>query len=177
MISLEIRKATEEDVLGIARVYVDGWKTTYRGLVPEDYLDGLSYEEAEQKWLNFLNAENEPFMYIAIREEDNIIGFVAGKSIDDENFGGELYALYLLEECRGLGVGRQLFSAIAKHFKEIGITSIMVWVMEQNKYGLGFYESMGGKEYFRRKSEFGGMTVDDVAYGWKDVSVLCIQEE
>jgi hypothetical protein len=29
----------------------------------------------------------------------------------------------------------------------------------------------------RRKSEFGGMVVDDVAYGWKDVSVLCTDGE
>lgn len=54
---------------------------------------------------------------------------------------------------------------------------MMVWVMERNKSGLGFYERMGGKEYLRRKSEFGGMVVDDVACGWKDVSVLCMEEE
>ncbi|WP_100398123.1 GNAT family N-acetyltransferase [Bacillus sp. FJAT-44742] len=173
---MKIRKASEEDVKGIARVYVESWKTTYRYLVPKSYLDGLSYEEAEKKWLNFLNTENEAFMFIAISEEGNIVGFASGKSINNENFDGELYALYLLEECRGLGVGRQLFSAVAKYFKEIGITSIMVWVMEQNKSGLGFYERVGGKDYLRRKNEFGGRIVDDVAYGWKDVSVLCMQE-
>ncbi|WP_258000297.1 GNAT family N-acetyltransferase [Bacillus sp. Marseille-P3661] len=172
MISLKIRKASKEDVKAVARVYVDGWKTTYRGLVPEDYLNGLSYEESEQKWLYFLNTENDPFIYIAISDGGNVVGFAAGKSIDDELYDGELYALYLLKECRGLGVGRQLFSAVAKHFKENCINSVLVWVMEQNKSGLGFYERMGGKEYLRRKSEFGGVAVDDVAYGWKDVSVL-----
>ena len=173
---MKIRKASEEDVIGISRVYVDGWKTTYRGLVPRDYLDGLSYEEAEQKWLNFLNTTNEPFIYVAISEKNNIVGFASGRIIDNENFGGELYALYLLDDCRGLGVGRQLVSSIAKHFKEIGITSLMVWVMERNKSGIGFYERMGGRQYLRRKSEFGGTVVDDVAYGWKDVSVLCMVE-
>ena len=177
MISLKIKKASEEDIKAVARVYVDGWKTTYNGLVPDDYLDRLSYEEAEQKWHDFLNNENEPFIYIAMNNAGKIIGFASGKSIDDGNFDGELYSLYLLQECRGLGVGRQLVSAIAKHFNEKGITSMMVWVMEQNKSGLGFYKRMGGKEYLRRKSEFGGMVVDDVAYGWKDVSVLCMEEK
>lgn len=37
---------------------------------------------------------------------EKIIGFAAGKSIDDENINGELYSLYLLQECRGLGTGR-----------------------------------------------------------------------
>jgi ribosomal protein S18 acetylase RimI-like enzyme len=177
VISLKIKKANEEDIKAVAKVYIDGWRTTYRGLVSDDYLDGLSYEEAEQRWFHFLNNENESFIYIAINDTGKIIGFAAGKSIEDEHFKGELYALYLLEECRGLGVGRQLISAIAKHFKEKNITSMMVWVMEQNKSGLGFYERMGGKKYLRRKSEFGGMEVDDVAYGWGDVSVLCMEDE
>ena len=172
MISLKIKKANEEDIKAVSRVYVDSWKTTYHGLVPDDYLDSLSYKEAEQRWLHFLNHENEAFIYIAVNNAGNIIGFASGKSMDDENFDGELYSLYLLQKCRGLGIGRQLVSAIANHFKEKGFTSIMVWVMEKNKSGLGFYERMGGKKYLRRKSEFGGMVVDDVAYGWKDVSVL-----
>ncbi len=174
---MKIRKASEEDIKGVARVYVDGWRTTYRGLVPDDYLDELSYEEAEKRLIDFLNNENESFIYVAINDTGKIIGFASGKSIDEKNFDGELYSLYLLQECRGLGVGRQLVSAIAKHFKEKGIYSMMVWVMKQNKSGLGFYERMGGKEYSHRKSEFGGTVVDDVAYGWKDVSVLCVEEK
>ena len=107
-----------------------------------------------------------------MNDTGKIIGFASGQSIDEENFDGELYSLYLLQESRGLGIGRQLVSAIAKHFKEKGIYSMMVWVMEQNKSGLGFYKRMGGKEYIHRTSKFGGTIVADVAYGWKDISKL-----
>ncbi|ALC85257.1 GCN5 family acetyltransferase [Bacillus sp. FJAT-22090] len=172
---MEIRKASKEDIHHVSRVYVDSWRTTYRGLVPDDYLKELSYDDAEKSWNDFLNNENEPFIYVAISDIGEIIGFASGKSIDDKNFDGELYSLYLLQECRGLGVGRQLVSAIAKHFKEKDIHSMMVWVMKQNKSGLGFYERMGGKEYIRRTSMFGGTKVEDVAYGWKDISVLCVE--
>ena len=55
---MKIKKASEEDIKAVARVYVDAWKTTYNGLVPNDYLDRLSYEEAEQKWHDFFNNEN-----------------------------------------------------------------------------------------------------------------------
>jgi ribosomal protein S18 acetylase RimI-like enzyme len=174
-LNLEIRIASKEDYKGVSRVYVNSWRTTYRGLVPDDYLDELSYEDAEKRWTDFLNNENEPFIYVAINDTGKIIGFASGKSIDENNFDGELYSLYLLQECRGLGVGRQLVSAIAKHFKEKGIYSMMVWVMKQNKSGLGFYERMGGKEYIHRTSTFGGSVVEDVAYGWKNISELCIE--
>ena len=171
---MEIRKASKEDIKHVSKVYVDSWRTTYQGLVPDDYLKELSYDDAEKSWIDFLNNENEPFIYVAINDIGKIIGFASGKSINEKNFDGELYSLYLLQECRGLGVGRKLISAIAKHFKERDIHSMLVWVMKQNKSGLGFYERMGGKEYIHRTSTFGGTKVEDVAYGWQDISVLCI---
>jgi len=170
---LQLKRATEEDIKSIAKVYVDGWKTTYDGLVPDNYLESLTYREAERKWLSFLNYENNPFIYIAVNEDGKTIGFAAGKGLDNDKFDGELYALYLLPESRGLGTGKQLVSVIAKHLIEQGVNSMMVWVMEQNKSGLGFYERMGGEEYLRRKSEFGGRIVEDVAFSWEDISALC----
>ena len=104
-----------------------------------------------------------------------INSFASGKTIDERNFDAELYSLYLSKESRGLGIGRQLISAIARHFKEKGINSLIVWVMKQIKSGLGFYERMGGKDYIHRTSMFGGTIVDDVAYGWKDISALCME--
>ncbi|MGG1574994.1 hypothetical protein ABHN01_18510 [Fictibacillus sp. NRS-1165] len=74
-------------------------------------------------------------------------------------------------------MGRQLISYVAKSFKEKGIHSMMVWVMKRNKSGVGFYERMRGMEYIHRKSEFGETAVDDVAYGWNDVSVLCMKNK
>ena len=66
---MEIRKASKEDIKHVSRVYVDSWRTTYRGLVPDDYLKELSYEEAEKRWIDFLNNENEPFIYVAINDD------------------------------------------------------------------------------------------------------------
>ncbi|EEK53056.1 GNAT family N-acetyltransferase [Bacillus sp. ISTL8] len=172
MVHLKIRKVSKQDIEVVAKVYVDGWKTTYRGLVPDQYLDKLSYEEAEKRWNQFLDKENESFIYVAMNDKGKIVGFASGRSNEEKHFTGELYALYLLQDCRAFGVGRQLLSAVARHFKESGIHSMLVWGMEQNKSGLGFYKRMSGKEYIRRTSTFGETVVDDVAYGWNDISVL-----
>ena len=40
-----IRKANIEDAMGIAKVHVDSWRTTYKGIVPEVFLENLSYDE------------------------------------------------------------------------------------------------------------------------------------
>jgi hypothetical protein len=39
-----IRRAELNDVVGIAKVHVDSWKTTYKDIVPDEFLIKLSYE-------------------------------------------------------------------------------------------------------------------------------------
>ena len=39
--TITIRPATAADAAQIARVRVDCWRSTYRGLVPDAYLDGM----------------------------------------------------------------------------------------------------------------------------------------
>lgn len=47
---MEIRRAVLADAKGIAKVQVDSWQTTYQGIVPAEFLAGMSYEDREQKW-------------------------------------------------------------------------------------------------------------------------------
>lgn len=68
MIYFRIEKAKKDDIKDVARVYVDGWRTSYQGLVSDGYLESLSYEEAEQKWIHFLNNANEAVIYIALND-------------------------------------------------------------------------------------------------------------
>ncbi|WP_242491003.1 GNAT family N-acetyltransferase [Priestia endophytica] len=175
MLKLKIKKANIDDIKVISKIYIDTWKTTYKGLVPDKFLNELSYEEAENKWMHFLNDQiHKSFIYVAINEFEEIIGFAAAQSSSDVEFKGELYALYLLPKAQGLGAGRSLISTVAQHFIEEGISSMMVWVMKNNKSGRGFYKRLGGKCYTHRESQFGGFLVEDEAYGWKDISMLSV---
>ena len=45
-----VRRAVRTDAKSIARVHIDSWQSTYRGIVPDDYLAKLSYEEREKMW-------------------------------------------------------------------------------------------------------------------------------
>jgi len=44
-----LREAGLADAPSIVRVHVDTWRTNYRGIVPEDTLTQLSYEESPQE--------------------------------------------------------------------------------------------------------------------------------
>lgn len=170
---MNIRKATSEDIKAVSAIYIDTWKTTYKGLVPDEYLHSLSYEEAETKWGQFMaEFEHKSSIFVAVNEIDEIVGFAATQMMSQKDQTGELYALYLLPKAQGLGAGRRLVSAVAKYLRNEQMSSMLVWVMKKNEAGRGFYKRLGATHYAHRESEFGGLTVEDEAYIWNDLSIL-----
>jgi hypothetical protein len=45
---MRVRPAILADALSVAVVQVESWRSTYRGLVPDEYLDGLSIDRRER---------------------------------------------------------------------------------------------------------------------------------
>ena len=45
-----IRSAVRKDAEGIARVYVDSWRDSYAGLIPDWVLLGMSYRRLARAW-------------------------------------------------------------------------------------------------------------------------------
>lgn len=83
-----VRLAVPDDALAIARVHVDSWRSTYAGIVPQDFLDGLSYERRAEVWRRSLtNPESQSVMVVAEDETGRIIGFAVG---GPERIGGAL---------------------------------------------------------------------------------------
>ena len=54
---MKIRKAKLVDAKGIAHVHMDSWLATYRGIVPDTYLDQISYGAREELWNDNLKAK------------------------------------------------------------------------------------------------------------------------
>ena len=169
-----IRLATVEDAMAIARVHVDSWRTTYRGILSEDYLRSLSYEQRSVSWRRGLS-EGTEFVYVAVDDTGQVVGFASGGPEREGKavYRGELYAIYLLANAQRKGFGRQLLLAVARHLYEQGISGMLVWVLAENP-ARHFYEAMGGR-YVRMKMEaVGGDMLKELAYGWKDIGVLLL---
>jgi hypothetical protein len=45
-----IRSARVEDAAAIAEVHVETWRTTYAGMLPDNFLLNLSEEKYEARW-------------------------------------------------------------------------------------------------------------------------------
>src|SRR5581483_6414909 len=111
-----VRPAVPADAAAMARVHVDSWQTTYRGILPDAALDRLGYAEREQMWTRLLGRlGGAQCAYVAGDTADEIVGLASGgpERSNDPVYGGELYAIYLLQQHQCRGLGRLLAATVA----------------------------------------------------------------
>lgn len=165
-----VRRAIAGDERGMAEVHVRSWRTTYRGIVSDEYLKSLKIEEREELWKKGV-FHTKAFV---AEEERGIVGFANGgqeRSGDYPGYDGELYAIYLLKECQGLGAGRELVRQVSKALYHAGFRSLLVRVLRNNPSS-HFYEALGGVRLGAENIEIGGDLHEEWVYGWPDLDVL-----
>ncbi len=162
-----IRRAEMRDAAAISHVHVQSWRTTYDGLVPEDFLASLNEAERVPQWLEWLALDISVFVAEA---ESEVIGFAGGGAIREPfaPYDAELYTIYLLQERQGSGTGKCLLSAVAKDLVEKNYRSMLVWVLEQNP-AVHFYEKTGAQYLTVKQIEIAGAQLPEVALGWPDL--------
>jgi len=172
MRSPAVRLATLDDVAGIARVHVDTWRSTYRGIVPDRYLDSLSYEGRAEQWTRTLKRTDGAFVLVS-EEAGTIVGFASASPNTDADlpFAGVLAALYVLASHQGRGHGRVLLCEAARRLSSQGIASMGLWVFAKNP-ARAFYTKMGGLLHGEKPVELAGEVLTKVAYGWPDLRSL-----
>lgn len=166
-----IRKALPIDAKGIARVHVDSWRTTYKHIFPEDYLQSLTYESREDLWSSVIP---NGYVYVAENHDGEIVGFSSGgkeRTGDYPGYDGELYAIYILLEYQGKGIGRQLVKPLVEQLTNDGMNSMTVLVLEANP-SKQFYQSLGAIEIDQLQDTVAGKEVIELVYGWRDLSII-----
>jgi L-amino acid N-acyltransferase YncA len=174
-----IRDATLADTAGIARVAVDTWRTAYRGIVPDAYLDGLKYDERDAGWRRAIQQPDygtARFLLVASdpARDGEIVGFAGGgKNRGTEAaYDAELCFIYVREARAGCGIGRDLVAALATRLVRAGFRSMIVWVLRDNARSRRFYERLGGAFLDEKEFEIGGARLVQAGYGYRDLPAL-----
>lgn len=165
---MNIRKATPADAKGIAKVQVDTWKTTYKDIVPDDYLNKMTYESRERLWQQVMAIHS---VYVAETEAGKIVGFAnAGeeRTGDYPDYNGELYAIYILKAYQKQGLGKLLLRPVIEELIQRNISSMIVLVLEENGSCL-FYESLGAEKIDTLEIAISDKKLNESVYGWKDI--------
>lgn len=167
---VSIRSATQEDASSIARVHLEGWRTTYRGIVPDAHLAGLNAEERTIRWREILSSGRRVFV---ADQDGEIVGFISGGAIREPlaDYDAELYSIYLLLRVQSQGIGTALLIELAKRLDEDGFESMAAWVFEANA-AIRFYEASGAARVGAKEMEIGGARIPAAAYAWPSLKSL-----
>ncbi len=170
---ITVRRARVEDAENIARVHVHTWQTTYRGILPDDFLDHLgdNMEARTQRWHARVSEPDPKVTLVAESDADGVLGFATGGPDREESTLAEIYAIYVTPIFHRRGVGRKLVHMLAQQFWSRGTVSMRVWVLSENR-SRSFYERLGGRVQSVRMVEIGGTEVEETAYVWESIDSL-----
>lgn len=165
------RRATADDAPAVARVHIESWRKSFAGIVPQKFLDEMSFAEREKAFRERLQASDGVYkMFVAETEHDGIVGFADFGAVrqNDFPFEAELYAIYLLKEFQNRNIGERLFKMCVREMIAGGINSMYLLALDISPYK-NFYERMGG-EIVGSGNHFVLLeNYKTVAYAWKDL--------
>lgn len=141
------RRATPADAGAIAAVHTAGWRSVYRGLLPDGFLDGLDLAAHTAHWRTRLTDPRLPVL-VAEGDDGPLDAFCAlGPTTDPDHAGAEgvwqIHQLYVSPARRGGGIGGRLFDAALDVARAEGARVLSLWVVEQNAAARRFYERHG----------------------------------
>jgi GNAT superfamily N-acetyltransferase len=167
---VSVRVATVSDARAIAVVHVRSWQAAYRGLLPQDYLDGLDPGQRIGRWAVTLGEAGWPRRGVLVAEQaGEVAGFAricpARDADQDPAAVGELTAIYLLPQAWGAGLGRELIAAARAGLGEAGFREAVLWVLDTNERARRFYAADGWRrDGALKEEELHGAVMSEVRY-------------
>lgn len=142
-----IRDATDQDIAPVAILHADSWRSGYGNILSDEYLERRVYQDRLAVWrARFAEASKKP-MFVLVAEVDSMLaGFVCVFPDEDVAYGSFLDNLHVVPAMTGQGIGRKLLSEAARRLvAQPSRAGLYLWVIEQNRRALRFYERAGAQ--------------------------------
>jgi ribosomal protein S18 acetylase RimI-like enzyme len=171
-----IRPAIISDAEAIGRVHVQAWQETYRGLMPDAYLDAMSAEERAKAWRERIPtfAERRQSLAVTLDESGEIVGFAGCGPPRQKELAadGEIYMINIVHRGKRRRLGTRLMLTMAEQLDAFGFTSAGLWVLAANAGARAFYDRLGGAPDVTLDHEHGGAVLMDIAILWPTAGLL-----
>jgi ribosomal protein S18 acetylase RimI-like enzyme len=167
---LFVRHAVFDDAEGIARAHTISWQSAYRGILSDEYLDGLRWETRYEMWSGRLSnvSPTTNNLFVATNTGGTVLGFASIGTVRDKDLVSqevyEIYAIYVVPESWSLGVGKALID-VALASVPARTSGVSLWVLTDNERGRSFYERQGFKHDGTNRIELiGGQDLEEMRY-------------
>lgn len=167
-----VRKARSADAPALARVNVEAWRSAYRGIVPDEFLDQMDVARREQGWARWVALPEPDAVYVATDGDSGRLVAYAGvgaareaKDHHPELPTGELAAIYADPMVWGTGAGHTVHEAAVAGMASFGFRHAVLWVFVDNAVARDFYKRHGWTcDDVHEEFEVGGQRPVEVRY-------------
>ena len=135
-----------EDTPRVAEIHVFGWRSAYRGIIPDEFLfNKMIVADRVSTWQKRVSGNEIKDWETHVYDDGIIKGMlIMGPSRDDDKKSSfELGGIYVEPLMKRQGVGKSLVQFCENRAKELGFGEIILWVFEANTQTRKFYEAMG----------------------------------
>lgn len=160
---LMIRKGETKDAETIARIKIDTWRKTYKNIFPDTLLENLEIQQETEKCLHNIASKE----VIVCEKDGKVIAYCyygIRKETSFPNYSGEIFALYVQNDCQEHGIGTKLLKE-AIHNLSYEHSHILLWCAKENTRAISFYQKNGLEILGEEVEKIGGKNVEKVALG------------
>ncbi len=168
----EFRDAGPEDAEAIAQLHAESWRTNYRGILPDTYLDGEVFQERQAFWRDALRAPRAGQLVMVATLEAALTGFVSIVRGGEPGIGAVIENLHVGPQFCGGGLGKRMLAAAVERLATAGVTSACLWVYDGNEAAIRFYRRLGGTPDKHGFDDFAGAHAPDTRIVWPDLAAL-----
>ena len=162
----DVRAATADDAQAIADINVRSWRDTYRGIIPDAFLDALD-EAALAARVREMAFDGSATVLVACDPHVNGFSLMSRCRDDDAPPGtAEIVAIYVDPLVQRRGIGRALTLASCDAARAQGFNRLSLWVIDQNARARAFYEALAFASDGRAKvtNQWGGVPIRELRY-------------
>ena len=161
-----IRNATVDDVPKVAKIHVNSWNKTYKGIIAQDHLDNM--KNNIEKRIERMKNEFDLRKMIVATYENEIIAFseyvFSNEFSRDLDIDCELCGLYVKNEYVGKGIGTLLFNYVKDEFIKNNKKRMGLWCVKENTNAINFYKSKGGIVVKEKQFTLAGREYNEVSF-------------
>lgn len=145
--SVTVRPITPDDAGLIACLHAASWRSAYRGLLNEAFLEHGVDDDRLRVWTERTGALSTTEFGFLAEVEGTSAGFIFMRAAHDRTWGSMLDNLHVLEPFRSQGTGRRLIATAMQALMDVGHEEpVWLWVFEPNTAARRVYARLGGRE-------------------------------
>ncbi len=154
---MRVRRAMEQDIEAIAKVYLEYERAAVR-LLPDKYKSLRDKKKPVIKHVKLALLKDicrRDSVFFVMEHEEKVVGYIFGEIRDDSHplfqkpKTGELNDIAVLGDHQGKGVGRKLWDELSDWFRKKGCRFVTLSVNPNNQ-AKRVYEKWGFSEFYSR---------------------------